>query len=710
MRVCLYGEINMNLIDGSSAWVQSVAQVLTAVPGVEVQLVLRFPEEREVLTQPLRSHPRIKLVGPPHDRNAPLTPPEAIDLLETLDAEERFDLILLRGLGVSAEAARRRTFDGRLWVYYLPSLDRGPGAESDQLQLLASACARILCQTEPIRAVAEAALPEDGSKLILLPPMIPECVGRPPGQRSGPMKVFYAGKFAPEYSFLEMVEMFRRLRESAPDAELHLVGDKIHDPPDDPGFRPAAEAALAKTENLVWHGGVSRQRVGELLAEADLALSLRHAGMTRSKELSTKVLEYGAAGCAVLLNRTPLYEELLGADYPLFAADPSDGLDALRWFAGDRGALEEAARRCHAAAQGFSFESIGALLEPYLAEHSGGGDSRPGRVHPHLLFAGHDLKFLAQIPDHARAAGAEIREDRWEAHEKHSAKASAELVEWADIVLCEWCLGNAVWYSRHKRDGQRLVVRYHRVERETTYPESVAIDTVDCIVFVGRHLLDEAAERFSWPEEKLRVVPNAVDMRGLHRLKLSGSSFNLGLIGYVPSRKRFDRALDILELLRAHDPRYRLIVKGQPPWAYPWVMRRDEERSYFQEVNRRITLSPLLREAVTFEEFGRNIPAFLRKVGVILSTGDHEGHQVALAEGMASGSVPVVIERPGAREQYTDDWVHDSSAEAAAAVLELAAAQRVEQEGLRAARYAERWSIEAITPLWDDVLGLEQPG
>ena len=34
MRIALYGEVNMNLLDGSSVWVQSMAQMLTSLPEV----------------------------------------------------------------------------------------------------------------------------------------------------------------------------------------------------------------------------------------------------------------------------------------------------------------------------------------------------------------------------------------------------------------------------------------------------------------------------------------------------------------------------------------------------------------------------------------------------------------------------------------------------------------------------------------------------
>ena len=54
----------MNLIDGSSVWVQSLAQTLTHVEDTEVTVLLTFPEERRVLTEPLRSSPKIEVVDP----------------------------------------------------------------------------------------------------------------------------------------------------------------------------------------------------------------------------------------------------------------------------------------------------------------------------------------------------------------------------------------------------------------------------------------------------------------------------------------------------------------------------------------------------------------------------------------------------------------------------------------------------------------------
>jgi glycosyltransferase involved in cell wall biosynthesis len=362
IRFGLYAEVNMNLIDGSSVWVQSISQTLTKIEGVQVTLLLRAPEQRDVLTAPLGANPRIELVHPDElGHEQPLDVEAALDALEQLDGEREFDHVFLRGAGICGEAARRRAFPGRLWSYYLTPHEFQPGQEVDQLRLIAPASERVLCQTEPIRELARAAVPDQAEKLTLLPPMIPSVAKRRPQSRSGELKLAYAGKFAPEYYFLEIIDTFRRLRRTHPDAELHLIGDKIHNPPADPGFKPSVETALEETENLVWHGGVSRREVDRLLREADLALSVRHPIM--DKELATKVLEYGAAGCAVLLNRTALYEELLGADYPLFATDPGEILAVLKQIAKNSDLRDEAAKRCAEAARDYTFERVAEQLE-----------------------------------------------------------------------------------------------------------------------------------------------------------------------------------------------------------------------------------------------------------------------------------------------------------------------------------------------------------
>jgi len=324
-----------------------------------------------------------------------------------------------------------------------------------------------------------------------------------------------------------------------------------------------------------------------------------------------------------------------------------------------------------------------------------------------IAVASHDFKFFEEIRAHlASIPGVEIKEDRWRGTRPgdHDEAESRRLAGWADVVVCEWCQANAVWYSRNKRPGQRLIVRLHRFEIENDMPALVNIDAVDVMVFVADHIMRIARERFGWTEHaRQRVVWNGVDIAAFDRPKLESARTTLGLLGWVPRRKRLDRALDVIEAVRARDERYRLLVKGKPPWEHPWIWRRERERWFVADELDRIEHAPHLRDAVTFEGFGP-VHHWLRSVGYVLSVSDDEGNQVSVAEGAVSGALPVVLKRPGS-EDYPAEWAHDDVDSAAAAIV----APGWEERAARAKRFAaERFDSAKILPVWAEMVGVSE--
>jgi len=164
------------------------------------------------------------------------------------------------------------------------------------------------------------------------------------------------------------------------------------------------------------------------------------------------------------------------------------------------------------------------------------------------------------------------------------------------------------------------------------------------------------------------------------------------MIGIVPAEhKRFDLALDVLEELRRDDDRYQLSVKsGSMPWELWWVWKHAEQRQYYFEAFRRVQRSPLLRGAVVFDDGGPDVPAWLRRIGFILSTSDDESFHMAPAEGMASRAVPVIRHWPGAETIYDTRWIKETPAEMAASIAALSspeaweAARQTAHEQVRA--------------------------
>ena len=701
-RALVYGDIDLNLIDGSAIWLQSVTQAL-ARAGCAVTLVLKAPVRTSRLIAPLLAEPGITVRRPfeEHlveglDGSGPVRAAAAAGLLARLDAEQPHDLVVLRGRAVTSVVAKSEAFAGRLWPYLTDVPQSVPGLTpeaADELAMIASAARYLLCQTEELRCFLEGSIPAACGKCVLLPPMLADI---PPARGAAaagtPLRLVYTGKFAPRWNTLEMTELPGLLSARGIASELHMAGDKIHD--DAAGYQQRMRAAL-DTDGVTWHGGHSREEAMRLAASCDIGLSWRHPDLDASLELSTKVLEFGALGLPVILNRTPMHEALLGADYPLFAASLNDVAAAAAAAAAEPGLYRLAADRTGHAAERFTLDRAAERLRGYLAgavlprrtrralqtgkagEATGAGEAEgtgDAGLAPRLrvVVAGHDLKFFRPLLSYLRLQpDLEVRLDQWAALGKHDPAASRELAAWADVVVCEWCGPNAVWYSRHKRRGSRLLVRLHRFELASPYPGQLKIGAVNQVVCVSRHYARLCRERTGWPDTKVATVPNALDVAQLDRPKLDGARFHLGLIGMVPSRKRLDLALDVLEELRREDDRYLLFIKSGMPWEHWWVWQNPAEREHYAGALRRVQRSPLLRGAVVFDDAGPDVAAWLRRVGFVLSTSDDESFHVAPAEGMASRAVPVLRHWPGAETIYDMRWIHRGPAEMAAAVMAL---------------------------------------
>ena len=526
------------------------------------------------------------------------------------------------------------------------------------------------------------------------------------------MKLVYSGKFAPLWNTMPMTELPARLAGLGIPAELHAIGEKVVADPDDLPWRARMIKALQSTPGVTWHGGRSRQSSMRLAAEGDFGLGWRDRSMDGSLELSTKVLEYGAIGLPVVLNRTPMHESLLGVDYPLFARTLDEVARAIASAVERPAVYAEAAARCVAAAQRFSMpeavRQVGHLLDVAFPPGLPTEVPRPVRV----VVAGHDLRFFRAVLDRLRAMpGVKLRVDDWADLAVHDEAASLEAAAWADVVICEWFGPNALWYSAHRRPGQRLIVHLHRFELYRPWPRQAAIDLIDQVVCVSPHYARVALARTGWPPAKVTVVPNYVDIDQLDRPKLEGAVLHLGMIGIVPSLKRMDLALDVLALLRRDDPRYQLFVKGKLPWEHPAIWAVPAEREAFDDILRRMQLDPALRGAVTFDGFGTDVPSWLRRIGWVLSTSDGESFHLAPADGMASGAVPVIRDWPGADTIYDRRWIRHDPPAMADLIATIAAEDRWEMAGAEAkAEVRERYAVGVVADAWSRILEGDLPG
>ncbi|PSJ48360.1 glycosyl transferase [Zobellella taiwanensis] len=299
---------------------------------------------------------------------------------------------------------------------------------------------------------------------------------------------------------------------------------------------------------------------------------------------------------------------------------------------------------------------------------------------PRLLVAGHDLKFITPA-ETALSEHFDIRYDKWESHTGHNEKQSKELLGWAEVIWCEWMLGNSLWYSNNKKGNQKLVIRMHRQELGTVYAEKIDFNNVDVVFTVSTLFFERVIERFpNIPRRKVRVLPNYVDVDAYGKEWHDDRLFTLGMIGILPSKKNFHLALEALRTLKKKDSRYKLIVYGKKPEDLPWLTKNKEEMAYFERCNSYISEN-VLDDSVRFRGHCDIKKALAHdRVGFVLSLSESvqelpgfESFHLAVADGFASGGVSLIKKWAGCEYIFPGTVIFESTSGLVEAILDFSA-------------------------------------
>lgn len=288
-------------------------------------------------------------------------------------------------------------------------------------------------------------------------------------------------------------------------------------------------------------------------------------------------------------------------------------------------------------------------------------------IKPRLVIAGYDLKFIkGAIP--LLQEQFQISLDEWTGHDSHDIAKSERLLAWAEVIHCEWLLGNAVWYSHRKSEHQKLIIRTHLFEINRDFGEKINVNNVDRFIAVSTPTQEDIQRRFGFPREKIRMLPNYIDTSAYAKSEDSQKPFNLAIVGILPSRKGFHRALEILRSLRQLDPRYNLSVYGKLPSELPWVANDPHEREYYEECDHFIQQNSL-EDAINYPGWS-DMKSALADKGFLLSVSDFESFHVAPAEAFAAGNISYFLPWRGVEYIYPSRYIKNSVDEIRDAIYE----------------------------------------
>ncbi|GFH34114.1 glycosyltransferase [Streptomyces pacificus] len=285
-------------------------------------------------------------------------------------------------------------------------------------------------------------------------------------------------------------------------------------------------------------------------------------------------------------------------------------------------------------------------------------------------------------------------------------------LDWADTVFLDWSVGPAPILTTIDPGTTRIVVRLHSYEAFTRWPHMTDFSRVDDLVFVAPHVRDLVTSLVpqlrGGQAPRTHILDNAMDLTAFARPKPAEARFDLGLIGVGQVAKDPRWAVDVLERVRRHDDRYRLVMVGGDMDAKTSRATREYRRAFEKEIAALSESGAVVRRGPTDD-----VPSELAGIGTILSSSVREGCHVGLMEGAASGAVPVVRDWPfyagkpnGARTLYPEDWVVGSPEEAAERVLQTTATEEAWREaGKLAAEHAlSVWDWSVVSRQFDKLL------
>lgn len=336
VSIVVFTQANMNATDGSSVWAQTITLALAGLDDVEVTLLLSHATTTDRMLGPLLRHPKITVIDPVSSNltaSDPLPLDTAGRILARMTARGP-QAIIVRGAHAAHKLASRRALRGKLWPYLTDIPQQVDDIDEKTHQMMSQIMAAspiLLCQTEELLSFLESHIPAVAGKGWLLPPAVPDDVMPMilPAPTPDDLRMCYSGKFARRWNTYEMCELPERLAERGVNARVTMVGDKVNQDPTWPEFVVEMKEKLKSSPGVEWVGGVSRDRSIELMASAHIGLGWRSPEMDHSLELSTKLLEYCAAGTPPLLNRTAMHERIFGEDYPLFVDSSTSAVDVL---------------------------------------------------------------------------------------------------------------------------------------------------------------------------------------------------------------------------------------------------------------------------------------------------------------------------------------------------------------------------------------------
>jgi len=282
-----------------------------------------------------------------------------------------------------------------------------------------------------------------------------------------------------------------------------------------------------------------------------------------------------------------------------------------------------------------------------------------------LLIAGHDFKFINNIIEYLKKYF-NILIDKWDGHNKHNEEESIHKLNQSNIIICEWFLGNAVWYSKMKKINQILIVRLHRVESYNNYINDANLDNINNILFVSNSWIYQHKLITNKIYKKIGLFKNDLSkifkpnyLKISNKLsKIKKKEIVIGQCGILPFSLKCPEAIKIIieKLKMTYNINFHLY--GKSPNELKWIKKKEpdtinkyNELIIFLKKNTNFTNHSFINNNNLYDEF--------LKLDFLFITSFEESFHKSSLEALMSGVIPIFIGGYVSKYNCKMNWVND---------------------------------------------------
>ncbi len=222
-----------------------------------------------------------------------------------------------------------------------------------------------------------------------------------------------------------------------------------------------------------------------------------------------------------------------------------------------------------------------------------------------------------------------------------SVEEIGEMMSWADIAWFEWCDRLLIEATRLPKTC-KILCRLHSYEAFTDMPAQVNWDRVDHLLFVNESVRELFRKQVNSPVVT-SVIHNGVDLTRFGVPAGKAVSKKIASVGYINYKKNPALLLYCFKKIHEFDPEYSLHVAG--------THQDPRIQVYFDHF---LKNNPL---PIHFDGWVEDMPSWYADKGFVISTSLFESFHYSVAEGMASGLIPLIHNWYGAENLYPKQFM-----------------------------------------------------